>query len=69
MNTKTRSEKMDKNEIAKQFSKHYKRLEEDLKQIIGFTPIMMKVVSFNLKNLENDVLRTNEERENGNTRR
>ncbi|NCC70323.1 hypothetical protein EOM09_01960 [bacterium] len=47
---------MNNQEVIKQFSKHFKRLEEDLSQINGFTPLMKKVISLNLKNLEKDIL-------------
>jgi hypothetical protein len=43
-------------QIKKEFSKHYKRLEDDLSQINGFTPVMKKVMSINFKNLEVDIL-------------
>jgi hypothetical protein len=46
------------------FSKHYKRIEQDLKQITGFTPVMLKVLSFNIGKLEEDII--NEVRMNGN---
>lgn len=60
---------MNKNEIIRQFSKHFKRLEEDLTQINGFTPLMKKVISLNIKNLENDILKLSEERDNEQTNR
>lgn len=53
-----------KSQILKEFSKHYKRLEEDLSQINGFTPVMKKIISINFKNLENDVIYKIEGREN-----
>ncbi|NDK07847.1 hypothetical protein EOM39_01215 [Candidatus Gracilibacteria bacterium] len=58
---------MNNQEIIKQFSKHFKRLEEDLSQINGFTPLMKKVISLNLKNLEKDILEItqNEVRDDG----
>lgn len=58
---------MNNQEIIKQFSKHFKRLEEDLSQINGFTPLMKKVISLNLKNLEKDILeiKQNEVRDDG----
>ncbi len=49
-------------EIVKEFSKHYKRLEDDLNQINGITPVMKKVISINLKNLEQDIIKINEKR-------
>jgi hypothetical protein len=42
-------------EIKQQFSKHYKRIIEDLKQVNGFTPAMEKLISVNLNKLENDI--------------
>ena len=42
-------------EIKQQFSKHYKRIIEDLKQVTGFTPAMEKLISVNLNKLENDI--------------
>lgn len=52
--------------IKKHFSKHYKRMEEDLKQVQGFTPLMLKIISINLQKLEEDVLNEfNEENYNG----
>ena len=47
--------------IKKQFSKHFKRIEEDLKQITGFTPVMLKVLSVNFKKLEEDILKLSNE--------
>ena len=41
--------------ISYQFSKHYKRIVEDLKQVQGFTPAMEKLLSFNMSKLENDI--------------
>ena len=49
-----RSEKM-KESIDYQFSKHYGRLIEDLKQIKGFTPVMEKVISINISKLHEDI--------------
>ena len=42
-------------EIDYQFSKHYGRIIEDLKQIRGFTPVMEKVISFGISKLHEDV--------------
>lgn len=42
-------------EIRHQFSKHYGRLIEDLKQIKGFTPVMEKVISINVSKLHEDI--------------
>lgn len=42
--------------INNQFSKHYKRLIEDLKQVVGFTPAMEKLISVNISKLENDII-------------
>ena len=42
-------------EINYQFSKHYGRLIEDLKQIKGFTPVMEKVISINISKLHEDI--------------
>ena len=44
-----------KDEINYQFSKHYGRLIEDLKQIKGFTPVMEKVISINISKLHDDI--------------
>jgi len=52
--------------IKKHFSKHYKRMEEDLKQFRDFTPAMLKIVSINLQKLEEDVLMVINEGERGN---
>lgn len=55
---------MNNENIDRQFSKHYKRLEEDLNQIKGFTPAMLKLISFNFTKLKNDIKNeasTNEE--------
>ena len=41
--------------INYQFSKHYGRLIEDLKQIKGFTPVMEKVISINISKLHEDI--------------
>lgn len=41
--------------IDYQFSKHYGRLIEDLKQIKGFTPVMEKVISINVSKLHEDI--------------
>lgn len=41
--------------INYQFSKHYGRLIEDLKQIKGFTPVMEKVISINVDKLHEDI--------------
>jgi hypothetical protein len=41
--------------IKYQFSKHYGRLIEDLKQIKGFTPVMEKVISINIDKLHEDI--------------
>ena len=41
--------------INYQFSKHYGRLIEDLKQIKGFTPVMEKVISINIEKLHEDI--------------
>ena len=41
--------------IDYQFSKHYGRLIEDLKQIKGFTPVMEKVISVNIDKLHEDI--------------
>ena len=48
--------------IKKEFSKHYKRIEDDLSQINGFTPVMKKIISINFKSLEQDILKLNEKR-------
>lgn len=37
------------------FKKHYDRTVEDLKQVQGFTPVMMKIVSFNYNKLKQDI--------------
>ena len=42
-------------DINYQFSKHYGRLIEDLKQIKGFTPVMEKVISINISKLHEDI--------------
>ncbi len=42
-------------EIDYQFSKHYGRIIEDLKQIRGFTPVMEKVISFGISKLHEDI--------------
>lgn len=52
--------------IQKHFSKHYKRMEEDLKQFRDFTPAMLKIISINLQKLEEDVLKDLNEGENHN---
>ena len=49
-----RSERM-KESIDYQFSKHYGRMIEDLKQIKGFTPVMEKVISINVSKLHEDI--------------
>ena len=41
--------------ISYQFSKHYGRIIEDLKQIRGFTPVMEKVISFGISKLHEDI--------------
>ena len=41
--------------LEKHFVKHYKRIEEDLKQFKDFSPAMMKIISFNLNKLKNDL--------------
>lgn len=41
--------------IEQIFAKHYKRIEEDLKQIQGFTPVMQKIISIDIKKLEEDI--------------
>lgn len=41
--------------IDYQFSKHYGRIIEDLKQIRGFTPVMEKVISFGISKLHEDI--------------
>lgn len=41
--------------IQYQFSKHYGRMIEDLKQIKGFTPVMEKVISINISKLNEDI--------------
>lgn len=41
--------------INYQFSKHYGRIIEDLKQIKGFTPVMEKVISFGISKLQEDI--------------
>lgn len=43
--------------IEQIFAKHYKRIEEDLKQIQGFTPVMQKIISIDIKKLEEDILK------------
>ena len=42
-------------EIENLFSKHFNRAKTDLSQIIGFTPVMLMVVSTAFRNLEDDV--------------
>lgn len=42
-------------DIDYQFSKHYGRIIEDLKQIRGFTPVMEKVISINMTKLHEDI--------------
>ena len=42
-------------DIDYQFSKHYGRMIEDLKQIRGFTPVMEKVISINITKLHEDI--------------
>lgn len=44
-----------KENIDYQFSKHYGRMIEDLKQINGFTPVMEKVISINIAKLHEDI--------------
>ena len=44
-----------KESIDYQFSKHYGRLIEDLKQIKGFTPVMEKVIYINISKLHEDI--------------
>lgn len=53
-------------EIDYQFSKHYGRIIEDLKQIRGFTPVMEKVISFGISKLHEDIneITKNEEKQN-----
>lgn len=41
--------------INYQFSKHYGRLIEDLKQVKGFTPVMEKIISINIDKLHEDI--------------
>lgn len=43
--------------INKTFSKYYKRIENDLKQINGITPLMLNIVSMNYRNLEDEIKR------------
>lgn len=42
-------------EIEILFSKHFNRAKKDLSQIIGFTPVMLMVVSTAFRNLEEDI--------------
>lgn len=42
-------------EIENLFSKHFNRVKKDLSQIIGFTPVMLVVVSTAFRNLEDDI--------------
>lgn len=42
--------------IKKSFSKYYKRLEIDLKQINGITPLMLSIISMNYRNLEDAII-------------
>lgn len=42
-------------EIENLFSKHFNRAKNDLNQIIGFTPVMLMVVSTAFRNLEDDI--------------
>lgn len=42
-------------EIENLFSKHFNRVKNDLNQIIGFTPVMLMVVSTAFRNLEDDI--------------
>lgn len=51
-------------EIENLFSKHFNRVKNDLNQIIGFTPVMLMVVSTAFRNLEDDVKNVLE-KENG----
>ncbi len=52
-------------EINYQFSKHYGRLIEDLKQIKGFTPVMEKVISINVSKLHEDINELTKGEKNG----
>ena len=52
-------------EIDFQFSKHYGRLIEDLKQIKGFTPVMEKVISINISKLHEDINELTKGEKNG----
>ena len=52
-------------EIKYQFSKHYGRLIEDLKQIKGFTPVMEKVISINVSKLHEDINELTKGEKNG----
>lgn len=52
--------------INYQFSKHYGRLIEDLKQIKGFTPVMEKVISINISKLHEDIYELTKGNENDN---
>ena len=52
--------------INYQFSKHYGRLIEDLKQIKGFTPVMEKVISINITKLHEDINELTKGNENDN---
>ena len=38
------------------FAKHYNRLNNDLKQIQGYTPVMKVVISNTFRELENEVM-------------
>ena len=51
-------------EIDYQFTKHYGRIIEDLKQIRGFTPVMEKVISFGISKLHEDINNITKERKN-----
>lgn len=51
--SKQRRNNMEEIEIL--FSKHFNRVKKDLSQIIGFTPVMLMVVSTAFRNLEEDI--------------
>ena len=38
------------------FAKHYKRIENDLKNINGYIPLFSVVLSSDFRNLESDIL-------------
>lgn len=48
------------------FSKYYKRLENDLKQIHGMTPLVLSIISMNYRNLEEAIVKELVDKENCN---